>query len=238
MRNVRNSIQIYPIGMLSFVKKGIYLGDVIHYQLYQNGGSVYDDNLNRLITMIKKFDEFINESLWKKAIERSKTGEVRLGDRISSNIDELKPVDLGSDFPFVFADVDLIIEDKDRFNLNQYEDYMSGLNFQGWRLPNYEDIKKVENGFKKLEYQTQEIHVKKIPHRKIWGTSEETGESLVFIIPIIHGEYYMLDDTQYSPDSKICDVWYVGESLNDSFGKFNTSTITYKKPIRLIKDKN
>lgn len=187
--------------------------------------------------MILKFDEFINESLWKKGIERSKTGDVRLESKVNSNIDELKPVDLGSDFPFVFADVDLIIDDKDRFNSNQYEDYKSGLNLQGWRVPTSTDIKHVMKGFEKLDYQTQEIHVERLPRKKVWGTSEETGESLEFILPIIHGEYYMLGDSQYSPDSKICDVWHVGESLNNSFGKLNTSTITYKKPIRLIKDK-
>ena len=52
----------------------------------------------------------INEGLWSKGIERSKTDNERIEDKIDSNIDKQKTVDLG--FPFLIADNDFKIKDE------------------------------------------------------------------------------------------------------------------------------
>ena len=35
-----------------------------------------------MLNMVKKFEEFISEGLWSKGVERSETGEERLGDKL------------------------------------------------------------------------------------------------------------------------------------------------------------
>lgn len=47
--------------------------------------------------MIKKFEEYIQEGLWSKGIERSKSGEIRKGDRTDFEkfIDTIEWVDIG-----------------------------------------------------------------------------------------------------------------------------------------------
>ena len=83
----------------------------------------------------------INEGLWSKGIERSKTDNERIEDKIDSNIDELIPVDLG--FPFLIADKDFKIKDE-KYHWFSYDDmkkYLKYFKKHGWRLLTNNEIK-------------------------------------------------------------------------------------------------
>lgn len=88
--------------------------------------------------MIKCFEEFIktNESFWKSGIQRSKTDVTRMEDRIESNLYDLRPVDLDSNFPFYVADDILTINGDDFICYGDFCDSkeQKEVEQQGWRL--------------------------------------------------------------------------------------------------------
>lgn len=89
---------------------------------------------------MRKASEIVFE-LWSKGVERNLTGEDRLEDKHVSNIKDFKEVDLG--FPFVFADVDLIVDGNDDFTWYDFENLRSYIEKTGWRLPNFEEINRL-----------------------------------------------------------------------------------------------
>ena len=73
-----------------------------------------------------------------RSLNRNKSGEERIENKITSNINDLVEVDLG--LPFYFADKDLIVDKSDNF---QKEDVLRLLNHfekNGWRLPTKKDF--------------------------------------------------------------------------------------------------
>lgn len=88
--------------------------------------------------MIKRFDEYIEEGLWKSTVERAKKGLERLEDG-KSNIEKLKAIDLGVDIEF--ADVDFKMGGKLKFTQKEARELEPYFEKHGWRLPTKEDIK-------------------------------------------------------------------------------------------------
>ena len=89
----------------------------------------------------------INEGLWSKGIERSKSGDERIEDKLpKNNIKELKPVDLGLDF--LIADNRLSLNGKEFFKLNDIYHYLPNIEKTGWRLPTIDEVNELCN----LEY--------------------------------------------------------------------------------------
>lgn len=92
---------------------------------------------------ILKFEDYINESLWKKGIERSKTGEERREDVINTNVNEFTEVDLSDELPFVFADMDLVFDDMKVFT---YDEMLSAVDYiskkSDWRIMTDEEMLK------------------------------------------------------------------------------------------------
>ena len=183
--------------------------------------------------MVLKFEEFINEGLWSKGIERSKTGEERMEEKIISNIDTLNGIDLGEDF--LISDEYLSINGEDRFTLDEYRQYEEFIHSKGWRLPELDDIKTLGFSNRYISFDkiregnyTEIIHI----------SSSKTGEKVKFEFP----------DTQY--------MWYNKDpnhasGVDRSFGKYGgvwtcidkkvtiKSTFTDNKyMVRLIKDKD
>ena len=58
---------------------------------------------------MKKLSE-ITESIWSDMQERGTGDTIKKEDQIITNIKDMKPVDLGSDVPVYFADIDLEVE--------------------------------------------------------------------------------------------------------------------------------
>lgn len=81
-------------------------------------------------------------SLWKSGINRAKSGEERIGDRINSNIYDLKMVDLDSKLPYYVADALLEIDGKNEFLYTDflYNERKKFVEKHGWRIPNIADI--------------------------------------------------------------------------------------------------
>ena len=92
--------------------------------------------------MIKKFEEYISEGLWKSGVDRAKNNIDRLEESYVTNVKELNEIDQGSDVPFYIADRDTIIDDECEWlsdNLDEYEHYLQKF---GWRLPYRDEVLK------------------------------------------------------------------------------------------------
>lgn len=89
--------------------------------------------------MIKKFNEFINESVWADIHKRSSGTQVKKEDEIG-NLHKLKPIDMGGSV--LWADVDLEYEGNSYFDFDEAQELISGSN---WRLPMLGDIAELDN---------------------------------------------------------------------------------------------
>lgn len=88
---------------------------------------------------MKKLSQ-INEGMWKSAVERAKSNEVRAEDKLHTNIDKMKPIDVG--LSFYFADIDLEINGETKFEWDEIKDYLDKLGdkLDGWRLPHADEM--------------------------------------------------------------------------------------------------
>lgn len=89
---------------------------------------------------MRKLSE-INEGFWKDGIKRAKTGEIRKEDKMISNIDELKEIDLGDFCPFYISDQNLSIDDMLNISFDKYKQYKKQIEKTGWRMPTQEEWK-------------------------------------------------------------------------------------------------
>lgn len=81
--------------------------------------------------MVKKFNEFINEGFLSKTVNRAKSGEERIEEKVNSNLSELEEIDMGV---AIFADKDVIINDKDKFTRSEMESYIPFFEKNGWKV--------------------------------------------------------------------------------------------------------
>lgn len=93
---------------------------------------------------ILSFKDFVNEGFWKDSIRRSKSGEKRLEDK-RTNINDIKPVDLG--FSFMLADRLLELDGEVKMSYNDFQDesIQKDLEKSGWRLISDTDLINVTN---------------------------------------------------------------------------------------------
>ena len=84
----------------------------------------------------------INEGMWKSGVNRSKSGEERLEDKLNTNIKTLKTVDMGSNagVDVLFADKDLEINGRTSFTYDEMKSYIPYIEKQGWRVPTYDEM--------------------------------------------------------------------------------------------------
>ena len=92
--------------------------------------------------MVKTFEEYINEGLWKSGIERSRTGIVRKEDEldIPNNVKDLNEIDFCPELPFVFADKDLELNGEKKIPAGNFGEIEEKINKMGWRLPTIDEI--------------------------------------------------------------------------------------------------
>lgn len=96
--------------------------------------------------MIKKFEDFVNEGLWKSGIERSKSGEERLEDKVNSNIKDLKPVDIGQNF--LISDKPLELNGSNMIDARDFiENYQDYFKKHDWRMLTSDDIDEIRTYF-------------------------------------------------------------------------------------------
>lgn len=100
--------------------------------------STIDDVYPKHVKLIK--DKKVNEGFLSKTLNRAKTGEERKEDKINSNIDELKTIDLGY---VQFADVDIEIEGKTEFSFYEMVKYNEYFNKHGWKVFDFDTALKL-----------------------------------------------------------------------------------------------
>lgn len=68
--------------------------------------------------------------------------KVRMEDRFISNINEMKLVDIDENIDVYFADIDLVVNDKDSFTYYEMLDFYDKILKRGWDLPHCDKIDK------------------------------------------------------------------------------------------------
>ncbi len=77
----------------------------------------------------------IDESTWGNILDKGRGDVERKEDTFTFNINDMKPVDLGPDFPFYWADIDLEANGEILFNWFETQKMIPQINKTGWRLP-------------------------------------------------------------------------------------------------------
>lgn len=197
--------------------------------------------------MLLTFEEYIKEGLWSKGVDRSKSGEERLENKVVLNTNEFKEIDLG--FPFVFANIDLTVDGDEKITWLKFEDIKLQIERTGWRLPGWHELKKLLfkfagnppelnddlNVYTKYEMNKTFVYVK----------SKKTDEMLEFVIDNPYGQSYWCgyDKTSLEKNSaliknarimRINDPKY---AYNGMLFSFENEDKNEKLKIRLVKDK-
>ena len=200
---------------------------------------------NVKIPLLKK-KNLLKESTWGDMVKRAEGEQIREEDVLRTNIDEMKEVDLGKDFPVYWADIDLEVNGEDVFDWEETEKIIPQIEKTGWRLPKApneiydmfgKDIRKKDT------YLTREW----IPRSHGVLSSKETGESLYFPTTNQYSEsYWCNDDWKYHASTG--KVNFENERCFDvsqhcyydgifSLIRMNNMNRDKKIKIRLVKDK-
>ena len=180
--------------------------------------------------MIKKFNEYIEEGLWKSGIERSKTGIVRKEDTITieNNLFELNDVDLGDFLDFVIADKDLRLNDEPRCGVEDFMVWMDKIEKNtGWRLPKTTDLEKIKENMDNMEYTILDDEITGcITSKQTGGEFKYLGRSQQYLAQFPDGRFcFFFPKDITNPDNKKGSVGYWMAHERDEY------------LIRLIKDK-
>lgn len=73
----------------------------------------------------------------KKITDEYFDGGAREEDKFITNIKDMKEVDLGDDFPVVFADRDLFVNNFDTFSFDEMKEIYGNIKEAGWDMPDY-----------------------------------------------------------------------------------------------------
>ena len=100
----------------------------------------FGKNTVRRVRLVKDKDDNkknLTEGLWSAGMKRAENDEERIGDRINTNIKDLKEVDILHPF-YIFADQDLEIEGQDMFTYEEWVAWKDKLKLDGWIVPEYD----------------------------------------------------------------------------------------------------
>lgn len=184
----------------------------------------------------------INEGLWKPAINRAKTGEKRIEDKLNCNIDKLKPIDIGDACPVYIADVDLILNGDDYISFDVYEQYKDKIEETGWRMPG-----RLEMLHNIWEHCVIDFEYDKVKSPDIWTprmVSHINKEKILFTPTSIHenANYWLEDDedavkltTGYAFTLNMRFFRYVSGQVDVLMKNAEKNSEDYR--IRLVRDK-
>lgn len=111
-------------------------------------------------------------------------------DKFVTNIADMKEIDLGDDFPVVFADRDLVVNGIEYFNFKETVEMYEKIKETGWRMPDYYTFDRMFYGSTRPWIGKKSIRgsFKQYDGVKIY--SMKTGETLVFNTDKKYGESY------------------------------------------------
>jgi len=192
----------------------------------------------------------IDESTWGSMLDRGAGETIKKENIFTFNIKNMKPVDLGHDFPVYWADIDLEANDENRFDWEDVQKMIPQIEKTGWRLP--KGPMEIRNMFgKDIKKRNEYLH-------RIWdnkGTvckgifsSDETGETLEFIADksgfYVSISYWCENDYELSNSKRRQDTersFDVSEycTYDGTFSLIasNNEEKTKRIRIRLVKDK-
>lgn len=166
-------------------------------------------------------------------------GEIeRAEDKFETNIKDLKEVDLGKDFPLIFANEDLIVNGENKFDWYFVESILDKIKKTGWDLPPYK-------GFDSMFYKSTYPHIKKDNIKSKWipyegGIIETTdsNEKLIFRAKNKEfGEDYWCGADKDLSNSKTARSFNMGDTGFSVIVVSNNQDKYKKCKIRLIKYK-
>ena len=172
-----------------------------------------------------------------KLYKRWNGGNVRKEDEVPSNIEYLKPVDLGKDFPVLFADVDLQVDGVIKFTRDEVISMIPKIKKAGWRLPRNNELKKM--------FLTPKDNATLDWFPIKYGaavTSKETGETLYFPTDVyFHNDAHWIgtnktDDFKIIRGLHICFQTYKGKCMIQLYNP-NPFRANLPSKVRLVKDK-
>ena len=185
--------------------------------------------------MVLKFEEYLNEGLWSKGLERAQSGAEREEVKIHSNIDTLKGIDLG--LPFLISDDYLYINGDEKTSFDEYDEkYRTYVESKGWRLPNRDDIGKLKAHTNPFKPQIIFDATGKNGVKTVYMTGEKTNETVKFNFK--DGSIFMWCD--YHPkDNEKSKKDPIGELWTCTRQEIERHNGSKSKPqfLRLIKDK-
>jgi hypothetical protein len=195
----------------------------------------------------------INESHWSEMNRRSQGIAVRKEDKIITNIDEIKPVDLGSNVPIYFADRDLEVNGEIEFTWEEVLGFITNIEKTGWELP--PGPKGMQylfySGNQPPRFNNEDYKKKWIPFQGGILTSRENDVELHFPSNNKHVTNYWCADDNYKKGDldtymiKMSGPHATARSFevgnpNDYYGcliRTNNKMVDKKCRVRLIKDK-
>lgn len=183
---------------------------------------------------MKKLSQ-IDEGFWKDGIKRSKSGEQREEDKHHTNIEELKPVDIGVEF--YFADVDFCDAGEFYFNHEDMLNYKDFFAKYGWRVPDYNDFQSIDFGNKKVfrwrpDMKTSNTYVYNVYHHN--PKSDDLDEVYFETEQNKPWEGWMLYDERSLSIMEY--FWKTHYKTGATFGQMSHNP-SHTRRIRLIKDK-
>ena len=207
-------------------------GRLVQTSIFSEVGG--DDKFH--IRLVK--DKNMNEGFMTRSLNRKKSDEARLENKLQTNISEMDEIDMGN--PYLnFADIDLEINGENMFTWEEYLKYKKYIESTGWSLPDVNSLFKYDwyNVGSKTVYTEEELDN---GDRIYKGTSKKTGQTLSFLVEdmYLYGRYMI--DGKYEPGSyyyktSVC-LWVVGGPVED-FGRKETGSLIKKYKIRLVKYK-
>lgn len=93
------------------------------------------------MTHVLKYKDFVNEGLWKSGVERAKSDTIRREDMETTNLLNIREVDLG--LSFYIADRLLSKDVSPLFKKKNMNKILKQIETEGWRLPTKKDIEEL-----------------------------------------------------------------------------------------------
>ena len=187
--------------------------------------------------MILRFKDYIKEGFLSKTINRSKSGEERIEDKIHSNIDKLKGIDIG--LSFLISDDFLEITDQEKISFDDYnQKYRNFIEKKGWRLPNRDDITEIN----KMIHSTDIVVDRKISmggDKMYTYVSHRRKPDIVvkFVFTDDDNRFMWLDyhpkDSEKSKENIIGELW----TWREKYISRHNGYTKREQRLRLIKDK-
>ena len=224
------------------------------YKITEKDRTICNKTYIRLIKFFIDNRDSITESVWSDIHKRSNGELERKEDKLNMNTHMMNPVDLGSDVPVYFADIDLEVNGENEFTWEEVLNFLPEIEKTGWKLLcGPRGVQHLfYNGNQPPRFNDDDYEKQWIPGKGGILRSKETNEELHFYTDNRYGINYWCADDDYKPgDLDTISIkqkprrfvtqrgFEVGDpnDYNGCLIRTNNFMVYKKCRIRLIKDK-